>query len=242
MNNLKYKKTYIRASNKKKIIKELFNDVSEKYNLMNDIMSFGLHRLWKRDMINCLKHEDPKVILDLAGGTGDISKLLSNICKHSKILTYDISINMMLQSKQKFKYNKMVSFINGSAEELAISDDSIDLITLAFGLRNFSNIEKAISECYRVLKFGKKIYCLEFSPSTNINLLPFYNFYSQKVIPKIGKRVARNEDAYRYLVESIKNFPHNIELKNIFKKYGFFCYSEKKYLGGIAYLNVFYKI
>ena len=92
MNKLQYKKTYIRASNKKKIIKELFNDVSDKYNLMNDILSFGLHRLWKRDMIDCIKHDEPKVILDLAGGTGDISKLLSNVYKHSRILTYDIFI------------------------------------------------------------------------------------------------------------------------------------------------------
>ena len=243
MNTLEYKKNLITASNKKAVIKKLFNDVSKNYNIMNDLMSLGLHRVWKKDMVLAVSKEKANIILDLAGGTGDISLMLSRLVEDVKIIIYDLSINMMLQSKRKFlKKNKDFSFVNGSAEELALSDNSIDLITLGFGLRNFSNIEKSVRECYRVLKYGKKLYCLEFSPSTNIELKYFYDFYSSRILPKIGKYIAKNEDAYRYLVDSIKNFPHNSELKNIFKESGFFCYNQTKYLGGVAYLNVFCKV
>ena len=243
MKKLEYKKFAIKTSNKKKVIKNLFNDVSAKYDLMNDIMSFGLHRLWKKDMLRFLRKEKPDLILDLAGGTGDISLLMTKIYNNIEIIIYDLSIKMILQSKKQFysAANK-IFYINGSAEEMALSNESVDLITLAFGIRNFSSIEKAVNECYRILKYGGKIYCLEFSPSSNLDLLPFYNIYTSKVIPNIGKFVAKNEDAYRYLVDSIKNFPHNIELKNIFKNSGFFCYNQRRYLGGIAYLNIFCKI
>ncbi len=240
---MKYKNFPITNNNKQEVIKNLFNDVSKKYNLMNDFMSLGLHRVWKKDLLNEIKKESPRFILDLAGGTGDIAKGMSKIFSKSLILIYDLSLEMMLNSnKENSAIYKNIFCINGEAERLAIKDDSIDLITLSFGLRNFSNIEKSIEECYRVLKVGKKIYCLEFSPSFSNNIKAFYDFYSFKVIPKIGKRIAKNEEAYKYLTQSIRNFPHNTELKNIFTKKGFFCYNEKRYLGGIAYLNVFSKV
>ena len=240
---MEYKNSKISESNKKKIIRDLFNDVSKKYDLMNDIMSFGLHRLWKRDLIKLVKREKEKIILDLAGGTGDISNALANQLTNSMIFLYDLSLKMIVHGrKNKSIFNNNLFLINGSADQLAIKNNSIDLITLAFGLRNFSDKEKCIKECRRVLKYGKKIYVLEFSPTINELIAPLYNYYSLKVIPFVGEKIANNKAAYKYLIESIDEFPHNQELENIFTKNGFFCYNRKKYFGGIAYLNIFSKI
>ena len=240
---MEYKNSKISESNKKKIIKDLFNDVSKKYDLMNDIMSFGLHRLWKRDLIKSVKREKEKIILDLAGGTGDIGSALANQLTNSMIFLYDLSLKMIVHGKKnKSILNNNLFFINGSADQLAIKNNSIDLITLAFGLRNFSDKEKCIKECRRVLKYGKKIYVLEFSPTINELIAPLYNYYSLKIIPFVGEKIANNKAAYKYLIESINEFPHNQELENIFTKNGFFCYNRKKYFGGIAYLNIFSKI
>ena len=241
---MEYKKNKIVDSSKKKIIKKLFNDVSKRYDLMNDIMSLGFHRVWKRSLVNSIKNEKADIILDLAGGTGDISNYLAKRFLDSSIYLYDISFEMISNGKcfKNLLHQKNLYYINGSADQLSFKDNSIDIITLAFGLRNFAELEKCILECRRVLKFGKKIYVLEFSPSVSQFVSPLYESYSAKLIPFLGKRVANNKDAYKYLVDSIKSFPHNLELMNIFTKNGFFCYNRKKYFGGIAYLNIFTKI
>ena len=239
MNKTKFGKKIVDIETKKKLVKSLFNKVSSSYDLMNDLMSLGLHRFWKKNLIRNVNAYNPSLILDLAGGTGDISLLLSKKFNESLILTYDLSLEMLRKSKKKVEN---ISYINGSAEAIALPNNSVDLITLSFGLRNFSNIEKSISECYRILKYGGRIYCLEFSPSYSNSIKPAYDFYSNNIIPRIGKLVAKNEEAYRYLTDSIQSFYHNPELKNIFNKYGFFCYNEKKYLGGIAILNIFSKV
>jgi len=240
---MKYKKKHIIDTNKKLIIKELFDDVSSKYDLMNDLMSFGLHRVWKRSLIENLKNEKANEILDLAGGTGDISRALAKKFIDSNVYLYDLSFKMILHGRNsKTLKPKNLFFLNGSADQLAFKDNSIDIITIAFGLRNFSNLERCILECNRVLKYGKKIFVLEFSPSVNEFINPYYEFYSKNIIPMIGRKVANNQDAYKYLVDSIRNFPHNLELEKIFTKNGFFCYNRIKYLGGIAYLNIFTKI
>ena len=241
MNKTKFGKKIVKIATKKNLVKSLFNEVSKQYDLMNDLMSFGLHRLWKKDLIQNIDAIKPSLILDLAGGTGDITKHLSKKFKQSTIINYDLSYEMIKKAKYRIK-NKNLFFINGSAELISLPNNCTDLVTLSFGLRNFSNIELAIQECYRILKYGGKVYCLEFSPSYSKYIKSSYNFYSNKIIPKIGKLVAKNENAYRYLTDSIQSFYYNPELKNIFNKNGFFCYTEKKYLGGIAILNVFSKV
>tara|TARA_B100001741_G_C16498816_1_gene573584 strand:+ start:19 stop:744 length:726 start_codon:yes stop_codon:yes gene_type:complete len=241
MNKVKFGKKIVKIKTKKELVKSLFNKVSKQYDLMNDLMSFGLHRLWKKNLIKNINDSKSSVILDLAGGTGDISEQLSKKFKESIIINYDLSYEMIKKAKNKFK-NKNIFCINGSAELMSLPNNCIDLITISFGLRNFSDTEAAIQECYRVLKYGGKVYCLEFSPSYSKLIKPSYDFYLNKIIPKIGKLVAKNENAYQYLTDSIQNFYYNPELKNIFNKNGFFCYTEKKYLGGIAILNVFSKV
>ena len=240
---MKYNNKKILESNKKLIIKKLFNDVSKKYDLMNDIMSLGLHRVWKKDLIKKAQREKEKIILDLAGGTGDIGISLASHLKKSMVFLYDLSLKMIEHGKSSKKsYKNNLFFINGTADQLAFRDNSVDLITLAFGLRNFANKEKCIKECRRVLKYGKRIYVLEFSPTVNELVAPLYKYYCLKIIPYIGERVANNKEAYKYLIESIYEFPHNQELENIFTKNGFFCYNRIKYLGGVAYLNIFSKV
>ena len=171
---MKYNNKSIIGRNKKNIIKELFNDVSKSYDLMNDIMSLGLHRIWKRDLIKKIKKEKAEVILDLAGGTGDISIYLAKYFSNSSIYLYDLSFEMISYGKIYKKPNyKNLFYINGSADQIAFKDNSIDIITIVFGLRNFSDIEKCVLECKRVLKYGKKIYILEFSPSVNQLIDPF---------------------------------------------------------------------
>ena len=241
MNKVKFGKKIVEIKTKKELVKSLFNKVSKQYDLMNDLMSFGLHRLWKKNLIKNINDSKSSVILDLAGGTGDISEQLSKKFKESIIINYDLSYEMIKKAKNKFK-NKNIFCINGSAELMSLPNNCIDLITISFGLRNFSDTEAAIQECYRVLKYGGKVYCLEFSPSYSKLIKPSYDFYLNEIIPKIGKLVAKNENAYQYLTDSIQNFYYNPELKNIFNKNGFFCYTEKKYLGGIAILNVFSKV
>ena len=241
MSKTNFGKKLVEIETKKQLVKKLFNQVSIKYDLMNDLMSFGLHKLWKRDLIKQIEEINPALILDLAGGTGDISILLSKKYTSSTIIVYDLSYEMISQSEKKIKNNN-IKFINGSAELIGLPDNSLDIITLSFGLRNFADMKKAISECYRILKYGGRLYCLEFSPSYNPSLKSIYEKYSNNIIPKIGKFVANNENAYQYLIESIQNFPHNSELKNIFNNHGFFCYNEKRYFGGIAILNIFSKI
>ncbi len=241
MSNTKFGKKIVEIKIKKVLVKNLFNNVSDQYDLMNDLMSFGLHRIWKKSLIKNIDIVSPSIILDLAGGTGDISKQLSKKYKKSTIIIYDLSYEMIKKSQERI-INKNIIYINGSAELIALPDNSIDLITISFGIRNFANIDEAIKECFRVLKYGGKLYCLEFSPSYSKFLKPTYDFYSNNIIPKIGKLIAKNESAYQYLSDSIQSFYLNPELKNIFNKNGFFCYTDINYLGGIAILNVFSKV
>ena len=241
MNKTKFGKKIVEIKTKKELVKNLFNNVSNQYDLMNDLMSFGLHRIWKKDLIKKIDTVCPSIILDLAGGTGDVSKHLLRKYKESTIIIYDLSYEMIKKSQKRIK-NKNIIYINGSAELIALPDNSVDLITISFGLRNFSDIDKAVKECFRILKYGGKLYCLEFSPSYSKIFKPTYDFYANNIIPKIGKLIAKNESAYQYLSDSIQSFYLNPELKNIFNKNGFFCYNDIKYLGGIAILNVFSKV
>ena len=240
---MKYKNKKILSNNKIDLIKKLFDDVSNKYDLMNDVMSLGLHRIWKKDFLKNVIKEKGNTILDLAGGTGDISISLAKHFKNSNIYLYDLSLEMIMSGVNKVNIKpKNLYYLNGSAEELSIKDSSIDIVTIAFGLRNFSNLDICIREIKRVLKYGKKVFVLEFSPSVDELIYTLYQYYSNRIIPFLGRKIAKNEEAYLYLVQSINNFPHNEELQNIFTKNGFFCYNRKQYFGGIAYLNVFTKI
>lgn len=198
---------------------------------MNDLMSFGIHRLWKKkmvDLIDLSKSNQPSQIIDVAGGTGDIAfRIIEKSRKENievKIIITDINQEMLNVGRQRAIDTNLFnscSFICCDGENLQFDDNSFDYFTIAFGIRNFTNIDKALSEAHRVLKKGGKFICLEFSKVNDYFLQQFYDFYSFNVIPKIGERVLNDKDSYQYLVESIRKFPNQEHFKQMINDAGF---------------------
>jgi ubiquinone/menaquinone biosynthesis methyltransferase len=217
----------VSASQKTSLVNKVFSSVSSKYDIMNDLMSGGLHRFWKQEFIKHIPDFQGK-FLDMASGTGDIAikickKSYELYSKEADITACDASSEMLEIGRNKaldigitnIKYE--VSF----AEKLPFKANSFDYYIVAFGIRNFTDIKGALKEALRVLKPGGKFLCLEFSKVQNPALESIYDFYSMNVIPFIGKVVANDEEAYRYLVESIRKFPDQIEFKNMIEDAGF---------------------
>ncbi len=226
----------------KKFVENVFNKVFDKYDLMNDIMSLGIHRIWKRELIQMMNPSENQSLIDVACGTGDISKLYSIATNNnSKILCTDPNSKMIYEGKKKLKNYDNIKWKVCSAEKLKVLDDSFDFYTISFGLRNTKNIEKSISEAYRVLKKGGRFLCLEFSKVQNENLETLYNNYS-KIIPIIGKFVVGDEKPYKYLIKSINNFVNQQKLKEIMEKNKFLNCSYKNLNGGIVAIHSGWKI
>ena len=226
----------------KKFVENVFNKVFDKYDLMNDIMSLGIHRIWKRELIQMMNPSENQSLIDVACGTGDISKLYSIATNNnSKILCTDPNSKMINEGKKKLKNYDNIKWRVCSAEKLKVLDDSFDFYTISFGLRNTKNIEKSISEAYRVLKKGGRFLCLEFSKVQNENLETLYNNYS-KIIPIIGKFVVGDEKPYKYLIKSINNFVNQQKLKEIMEKNKFLNCSYKNLNGGIVAIHSGWKI
>ena len=226
----------------KKFVENVFNKVFDKYDLMNDIMSLGIHRIWKRELIQMMNPSENQSLIDVACGTGDISKLYSIATNNnSKILCTDPNSKMIYEGKKKLKNYDNIKWRVCSAEKLKVLDDSFDFYTISFGLRNTKNIEKSISEAYRVLKKGGRFLCLEFSKVQNENLETLYNNYS-KIIPIIGKFVVGDEKPYKYLIKSINNFVNQQKLKEIMEKNKFLNCSYKNLNGGIVAIHSGWKI
>jgi len=226
----------------KKFVENVFNKVFDKYDLMNDIMSLGIHRIWKRELIQMMNPSENQSLIDVACGTGDIGKLYSIATNNnSKILCTDPNSKMIYEGKKKLKNYDNIKWKVCSAEKLKVLDDSFDFYTISFGLRNTKNIEKSISEAYRVLKKGGRFLCLEFSKVQNENLETLYNNYS-KIIPIIGKFVVGDEKPYKYLIKSINNFVNQQKLKEIMEKNKFLNCSYKNLNGGIVAIHSGWKI
>ena len=204
--------------NKKNLVKNVFNQVFDKYDLMNDVMSMGIHRYWKKTLINMMNPRLNRKLIDVACGTGDIGKLfLDNVDKKVEITCVDPNKGMISQGKQKLSNYKNIKWIISPAEKLPIPDNSFDYYTISFGLRNTKNLNKALSEAYRVLKPGGRYLCLEFSKIQNSNLDFLYKNYS-KLIPIIGQFVVGKKEPYEYLIKSIEKFINQDELIDLMKK------------------------
>tara|TARA_B100001123_G_C15229023_1_gene994361 strand:+ start:43 stop:747 length:705 start_codon:yes stop_codon:yes gene_type:complete len=228
--------------NREGIVKNVFNKVYDKYDLMNDIMSLGIHRIWKKNLIQLLNPSNGKKLIDVACGTGDIAKLyLDSIGINEKILCIDPNKKMINKGKTKLKKYKNIKWLIGSAENLPVSSNSCDYYTISFGLRNTKNLNKALSEAYRVLKPGGRYLCLEFSKIENLNLNLIYKNYS-KLIPLIGKIIVGKKEPYEYLIKSIKKFVNQIELLNLMKKNKFKNCSYRNLSGGIVSIHSGWKI
>jgi len=228
--------------NKKGNVQSVFNKVYDKYDLMNDFMSIGIHRLWKKDMINWMAPYPKKKLIDMACGTGDLGKLFLESTKYKgKVLFVDPNSKMLKKGKERFKKHKNISWKKGSAEKVPASSNYFDYYTISFGLRNAKNINKSLKEAYRVLKSGGRFFCLEFSKVQNSQLNIFYKNYS-KIIPHIGKIVVGKKEPYEYLIESIENFINQKELIELMVKNNFTKCSYRNLSGGIVAIHSGWKI
>ena len=233
-------KTY--HTKNERLVKKVFEDVSDKYDLMNDIMSLGIHRLWKRDFITWLNPQKNTKLIDVASGTGDIAKLfLKRVNYKSSVSCVDESQEMLDLNKKKFTGAVNVKWFCNGAEKLPFKNDHFDYYTISFGIRNVSNINNALKEAYRVLKPGGRFLCLEFSKVENEILNKFYKIYS-KSIPAIGKLVVGKSEPYEYLINSIEKFYSQEEFFEQIKQQNFINISYRNLSGGIVAIHSAWKV
>jgi demethylmenaquinone methyltransferase/2-methoxy-6-polyprenyl-1,4-benzoquinol methylase len=237
----------VSASQKTSLVNKVFSSVSSKYDVMNDLMSGGLHRLWKEEFIKHISDFHGK-FLDMASGTGDIAIKIYK--KSNKLYGKEADITACDASSEMLEIGRAKALDAGItsikyeicfAEKLPFEDNSFDYYIVAFGIRNFTDIKEALKEALRVLKPGGKFLCLEFSKVQNPVLSSIYNFYSMNMIPFIGKAVAKDEEAYRYLVESIRKFPDQIKFKNMIEEAGFTNIKYSSMTFGTVAIHVGYK-
>ncbi len=227
--------------NKKGLVQSVFDNVYDKYDLMNDFMSLGIHRIWKKTLITLMNPSKDKTLIDVACGTGDIGKLFLETTNNNKVICVDPNKGMINKGKIKLNNYKNIDWIIASAEKLPIKDNSCDYYTISFGLRNTKNLDKALSEAYRVLKPGGRYLCLEFSKINNSGLDFIYKNYS-KLIPLIGKAVVGQKNPYEYLVKSIEEFISQEDLIYQMKKNKFINCSYRNLSGGIVAIHSGWKI
>ena len=210
--------------NKKEQVADMFNSIAYRYDFMNRFLSVGIDVWWRKKAINQLKNLAPKQILDVATGTGDVAILTYRMLKPEKITGIDISTGMLELGKQKIEklaLSDKIQLQKGDSEVIAFEDNHFDAITVAFGVRNFQNLNKGLKEMHRVLKPGGKLVVLEFSKADAGILSALFNFYMNKVTPAIGKLFAKNKDAYQYLNDSVQAFPEGQTFLTIMHDAGF---------------------
>jgi len=228
--------------NKKGLVQNVFDQVYDQYDLMNDFLSLGIHRLWKKNMLNMMNPSINQTLIDVACGTGDVAKLFSdNVNKSSKITCVDPNKSMISKGKEKLNKYKNLNWIIASAEKLPIADNLYDFYTISFGLRNTKNLNRSLAEAYRVLKPGGRFMCLEFSKIQNSGLEFIYKNYS-KIIPTIGRIIVGERKPYEYLLESIEKFVSQDELVDLMKKQNFKKCTYRNLSGGIVSIHSGWKI
>lgn len=227
-------------------VRDVFRRVAQNYDLMNDLMSMGIHRLWKDHLVWDLTLAPEARVLDVAGGTGDIAFRLAKTYPHLnlQITVCDLTPAMVEVGRDRAINQGLltgeghgIEWVCGNAESLPIPDNSIDLYSIAYGLRNVTHVEKALAEAFRVLKPNGKFVCLEFSRVTFPPLEKIYNFYSFQVLPTLGDYVAKDRAAYQYLVESIRQFPDQETLSNMIKAAGFTSVNWQNLCRGVSCIH-----
>lgn len=223
----------------------VFSSVAENYDIMNDAMSLGIHRLWKRKFVSMARPRRGEKIIDMAGGTGDISFLMHEYTRHGADITVsDINPEMLEVGKDRAidrGYLNAFNWLETNAETIPVDDNTFDLYTISFGLRNVTHIDKALKEANRVLKPGGRFYCLEFSHVKNPVMGKIYDFYSFTALPVMGNIIAKDKDSYQYLAESIRQHPDQETLKARMQDAGFTKCGYKNLSGGIAAIHYGYK-
>jgi len=230
-------------ASKKEEVAEMFNNISGKYDFLNHFLSMGIDHIWRRKAVNQLKEVRPKKILDLATGTGDFALALLKL-NPDQIIGMDISSGMLEVGKKKMIHKKVDHIISmqlGDSEDMPFEDDYFDGLTVGFGVRNYENLERGLSEMLRVLRPGGKAVILEFSKPKSFPIKQLFGFYSKRVIPVLGKTISKDSKAYEYLPESVAAFPEGEDFMNILKKVGYQKVSSKKVSGGIATIYMGYR-
>jgi demethylmenaquinone methyltransferase / 2-methoxy-6-polyprenyl-1,4-benzoquinol methylase len=243
----------VKQSEKQSLVRGVFDSVAEKYDLMNDVMSVGLHRLWKNDFIRDLRPRPAMHLLDVAGGTGDIAfRFLNAAQKRSdensppaKVTICDINHNMLKAGRARAIDQGIfgpIDWVTGNAESLPLPDCSVDAYTISFGIRNVTHIDMALKEAYRVLRPGGRFMCLEFSKVDLPLLKQIYDVYSFNFIPHFGSMVTGDKQSYQYLVESIRKFPSQKKFKKMIEDAGFKKATYRNLSGGIVAIHSGWRI
>jgi demethylmenaquinone methyltransferase / 2-methoxy-6-polyprenyl-1,4-benzoquinol methylase len=231
----------VAAGEKSGLVRGIFDSVAGRYDLMNDLMSGFIHRLWKLDFVDRLNPRPGETILDVAGGTGDIAfGILERSGGSGNVIVCDITESMLTVGRDRAIDRGVldgIEWLCGDAERLPVADASVDAYTIAFGLRNVTRIDTALAEARRVLKPGGRFFCLEFSQIVLPALARLYDFYSFRIVPEIGALVAKDRDAYRYLVESIRRFPAQDALVERIEAAGLERAKYRNLTGGIAAIH-----
>ena len=233
---------------KEALVREVFSSVAKRYDLMNDLMSGGVHRVWKDALVEWLNPQPGWRVLDVAGGTGDIAFRIAEMARarggEATITVCDINADMLGEGVRRAeqKGENAIEWIRGDAEALPVSDASMDAYTIAFGIRNVTHIERALAEARRVLRPGGRFLCLEFSRVEAPGLDALYERFSFSVLPKLGEWVAQDAQSYRYLAESIRRFPPQAKFAKMIEKAGLSRVKVRNLTGGIAALHSAWKI
>ena len=235
----------VKSKDKSNLVKKIFENVSGRYDLMNDFMSLGIHRVWKKSMLDWLAPRRGQSLIDVAGGTGDIA---FNFIKRAKTganaTILDLTESMMIEGKKKtidLPEESQINWVCGDAMRMPFSDRTFDVYTISFGIRNVTNISKTLSEAYRVLKPGGRLMILEFSSVNNDLISWIYDKYSFNIIPKLGEFVSNDRESYQYLVESIRKFPNQEKFSEMIINEGFRKVKYRDLTFGIAALHSAWK-
>ncbi len=224
-------------SGKKEQVAQMFNNIAHRYDFLNHFLSLGIDTIWRKKAIACLKQENPKLLLDIATGTGDLAITANKILNPDKIIGIDISEGMLSFGREKLvKLNLQdkIQLMSGDSENIPFSENHFDAATVAFGVRNFENLDKGLAEINRVLKSGGSLVVLEFSKPKAFPIKQIYNFYFNQILPGIGKLVSKDARAYSYLPESVQAFPDGADFINHLQKAGFKQTYYKTLMFGIA--------
>jgi len=235
----------VKSKDKSNLVKKIFENVSGRYDLMNDFMSLGIHRVWKKSMLDWLAPRRGQSLIDVAGGTGDIA---FNFIKRAKTganaTILDLTESMMIEGKKKtidLPEESQINWVCGDAMRMPFSDSTFDVYTISFGIRNVTNISKTLAEAYRVLKPGGRLMILEFSSVNNDLISWIYDKYSFNIIPKLGEFVSNDRESYQYLVESIRKFPNQEKFSEMIINEGFRKVKYRDLTFGIAALHSAWK-
>ena len=225
MENSKVVKPYEAKGSKKTQVSNMFDNIAPYYDLLNRVLSLGIDKIWRKKAIKLLQADQPKVVLDVATGTADLAlETVKRINGVEKIIGVDISVEMLAIGREKIakkNLQQVITLEEGDSENLPFQDNTFDAITVAFGVRNFENLEKGLAEMFRVLKPGGKVVVLEFSRPTIFPFKQLFNFYFKYILPFIGKMTSKDPKAYKYLYESVQAFPDGNKFVDILKKLGY---------------------